>query len=538
MNWFLEISSSTGDPQRHELTSDQATIGRSSTADIRLKDDTISRRHAKLSFSNDTWSITDLESKRGTKLNGKRIKQSKLKHGDSIGVGSYQLRLINKDHDPLRPQDTSIAMWTKTDQVNDITTIGSTHAPSIGLSHITAIGDLGHRLLDMNQSSDRGVALCELVTGSELKAQWATILEVQVSDWQPPLLLASSPPNIMDRQDVYVSRTTIDTMVNRGVSVLATNRSKHDFAIEMSIVDNNNSTAVIACPLDQEGETTRLLYLSIPTSHATTQWLAIMSLAAKEYQQAEAVWRKRNYDKIQLELDNARSIQQSILPKKNAINELDIDWSFRPCDAVGGDFVDVLKLPDGKIVITIADVSGHGLSAALATLSIHSILHSRINTGSSINDTMLGLNEHLCNFLPASRFVTMAIVLVDPQTGETQCISAGHHAPIVVSPDGECRELNHGSEMVLGIQESDYPSEQDQLNHGDTMLLYTDGLIEMEQANGGMLRTSGLTAHFKSHASKNPSASHITNELRDTLDTIQGSLPMADDQSFIVTRRR
>jgi len=538
---FIEIKDEQGHVTQVEITADEMIIGRSSSADIRLDRPTVSRQHARLSRDNNTWTLTDLDSTSGTSVNGKPIKQSKIVPTDAIRISRFDLHLIDEDSAFANERAMFSTQWALEPAPPKISALDYGPPPKIDFAHITLINDFGRALLEDADPASRLDRLCGMATEQAMGGNWSLVLELQTDRAdQTPGILAASHPRLLKQNDTHISKTAIAAMMRDQSPVLASNFAPESDAIEMSMISGAADAAVVVCPLGHEADKTRMLYVNLPPQRASTAWLAVMTLIAKEYQQAEAERRTREEAQhratVERDMENARVIQESILPDTPAINGLDIAWSFMPCDAVGGDLIDVITLPDGKVLAAIADVSGHGLAAALATLSIHSIVQTATKSGTDAEQMMTMLNDHLCAYLPASRFVTMAVVLIDPKTGETRCINAGHHAPLVVNASGQARELNNASHMVLGVTENEMTGESDRLAPDETMLLYTDGLIEMLSPEGEMIKTAGLTQLFTDAIENEKHAQAVTQSVRNDLDALQAGHPVLDDQTFMVIR--
>ncbi|MEM9347979.1 MAG: SpoIIE family protein phosphatase [Planctomycetota bacterium] len=538
---FIEIRDETGKLTKHELSGDQMIIGRSSSADIRLNRPTVSRQHARLTIQNGGFVLTDLDSTSGTTINGKPVTKSKLWPGDRVQISRFELRLVDPKASSTSTDQLGLTtMWAREQAPPKISALDFGPAPKIDFDHIGAINAFGQTLMKEDDPAARLNKLCRMAVSETMGGYWALVLEVQGEDPdRTPAVLAASDERLLDREGTYISQSAIRAALNDQAPVLANNFAQDNQAIEMSIVEGAGATAAVVCPLggNQGG---LLLYVNMPPQRASVAWLAVIALLTKEYQQSEAQRRAQESARqravVERDMENAKSIQQSILPEHPEIDGLDIAWSFMPCDAVGGDLIDVIELADGRVLIAIADVSGHGLAAALATLSIHSIVQTSIKNGTSTERMMTMLNDHLCAYLPDSRFVTMVVVVIDPRTGETQCINAGHSAPLIVGSDGQARELNHESHLVLGVAPGELTSAGDRLAPDETMLLYTDGLIEMQDPEGGQLRAEGLTVLFQEALQADESAGAVTTSIRGSLDALQAGQPVLDDQTFMVIR--
>lgn len=545
--WTLEITDGIEPPRL--LTLDPAatpwTLGRSAQADIQLDLPTVSRLHAKLSRSADTWKLEDLASRGGTLVNGQRITTTQaITPHDRITISRYRLRLI----DPARPiADPDAEPAHEATLISDdadqpeISVLTQMTAPRLDTSHIAALSDFGRELMQIDDAQQRLDRLCAVVAGDLIRGRWALALQVDAEQTnKPPKLLASHPKNIQKTTDLHISRSTLRAMQKANAPVLSSNFAKSGSGVvEMSIVSSAPATAAIACPLSDEPGSHTLLYVNLPPMLGSTEWLALVALAVKQYQQADALWAARTAiaarAAVQRDLDNAKRIQQSILPKPRDLGPLAVAWSYLPCDTIGGDLVDVIAMPDGRILLLIADVTGHGLQAALTTLSVHSIVQTSIRGGASLDDTLARLNDHLCEYLPDGRFVTLAALTLDPTTGQTQCICAGHHPPAVYSAHGNLRDLNAASEMVLGIIPMQPTAAHDQLAPGDTLLLSTDGLTELPDAQGNMLGIEGvnrLVGELRSE--RGLTTAELTNMVQQRFTSIQGDRPMLDDQTFLL----
>ncbi|MEO0475633.1 MAG: SpoIIE family protein phosphatase [Planctomycetota bacterium] len=542
MTRFIEIKDEQGQLTRVELTGEELVIGRSSSADLRLNRPTVSRKHARLSLANGAWTITDLDSTSGTSLNDRPIKQSEIKPGDVLRISRFELRLIDPAQSSLSDRFGMTTMWAQEQAPPQLSALDFGPPPQIDFALISSVNEFGQALMEEDGPEARLDLLCRTAVAPEMGGNWSLVLEA--SDGQAdeaPAILAASDPRLIKHQGIHISQTAIRAVLRDQAPVLANNYGPESEAVDMSIVAGADAAAAVICPLGGEAGVQRMLYVNLPPQRGSVTWLAVMTLLAKAYQQAEAERRTREDEQqraaVERDMQNAKEIQRSILPSDQSVEGLDIAWSFVPCDAVGGDLIDVIPTPDGKVLVAIADVSGHGLAAALATLSIHSILQTATKSGTTAEQMMTMLNEHLCAYLPDSRFVTMSTLVIDPATGETACINAGHHAPMVIDAHGATRELNNEGHLVLGVAPSEMTAATDQLQPGETMLLYTDGLIEMNAPEGGMLQSAGLTRLFTEALESNEHVSQVKTSLRQSLDQVQADQPALDDQTFMVLRR-
>lgn len=540
--WTLEVKDEVGGVQRVPLCVDgELVIGRGEDVALRLDRQAVSRRHARIARDGAAWIVEDLGSRGGTLLNGQRVTTAKLRPGDVVGISRYELRLVAPGTcDTAAPADPG----AESEPPSEISVLTRVATPRLGMAHINAVHALGRRLLALGTRDARLAELCAFACGETIRGRWALALSVDADDPSRPLARLAGHPGEALRGDVHVSRSTLRAMQESGAPVLATNfggGGKDDGLVEMSMIRQAPAAAAIACPLGEaEAETSReLLYVSLPPMFGTTEWLALVALAVEQFRQAESAWRQREAAQARAALDReltmARQIQRSILPKCASVPGVEIAWSYEPCNDVGGDIVDVAPMADGRLLLVIADVSGHGLPSALTALGVHSVVHACLRNGVAPERIAATLNEHLCAFLPSGRFVTMILSTLDPRTGELACINAGHHAAAVFGPHG-WRKLGESSHMPMGLMDEAYLEEPARLEPGETLLLCTDGLREMRRAGDGTMLGDGVYEMVRELQPIAPDLTALMTSLRHRLNESRGAAPADDDETFLLLR--
>jgi len=239
-----------------------------------------------------------------------------------------------------------------------------------------------------------------------------------------------------------------------------------------------------------------------------------------------------------LELQRARDIQMSLVPASPSVQGLDIAIGFKPCRWIGGDYADVIRAADRRIVLLIADVSGKGLPAALIAAKLHALSHASLSAGHGLTHMMQGINEHLCAYLDDKSFVTMAAVAIDGVHHTVECLNAGHPAPLVIQEDGEIKLLQHAANMPLGIERQAMISQQTVIQQGDLLAMFTDGLTELRDTQGKQLGPDRLGKHLAEiHTSEsNRSVADAGRALEGVLDGIQAGQSPEDDRTFLLAK--
>lgn len=202
-----------------------------------------------------------------------------------------------------------------------------------------------------------------------------------------------------------------------------------------------------------------------------------------------AMWReaetaKDNLLTLQSELDVANSMQQSILPKRFPKNEhYELFGSMAPARNVGGDFFDIIRLEKGRLGIAIADVSDKGIPAALFMMSSRTLLKGAALGCDDPGTVVTVVNDQLQDGNDANMFVTLFYAVFDPESGKLHYANGGHNPPLIVHKDGSSTVLPLTGGVALGVApQFTFTTELAQLQPGEALVLYTDGVSEAENA--------------------------------------------------------
>jgi serine phosphatase RsbU (regulator of sigma subunit) len=203
------------------------------------------------------------------------------------------------------------------------------------------------------------------------------------------------------------------------------------------------------------------------------------------------------------ELRIARDIQQALLPREIAAPRgWAIDTHYQPARVVGGDLYDLLPLPDGQLALVIGDVAGEGVPAALLMATIRTIIRSVVAQGATAPGEVLARSNNLLYpDTPRNLFVTCLFARLDPASGHLRYANAGHVPPLRRAQSGEVDQLRARG-MPLGLMpDSTYEEKETTLGPGQTVLFYSDGLVEAHDAHREMFdvpRLSQVAAQGKS----------------------------------------
>jgi len=183
---------------------------------------------------------------------------------------------------------------------------------------------------------------------------------------------------------------------------------------------------------------------------------------------------------IRSELETARQIQSSILPREiPQIEGLDIAARYVPMTAVAGDFYDFIKVDEKRLGVLVADVSGHGMPAALISSMLKIALAAQSARARDAAGVLLGLNQALCGKFQG-HYITAAYALVDMEK-KSICYAGAGHPPLLVRDRlaGSTREIMENGLFLGFFPEASYSAVEVPFAEGDWVVLYTDGILEM-----------------------------------------------------------
>jgi len=185
------------------------------------------------------------------------------------------------------------------------------------------------------------------------------------------------------------------------------------------------------------------------------------------------------------ELIEARELQENLLMNtETTVPGFQLAVTWQPAATVGGDYVAAFKIDDDHAALCVADVVGKGLPAALLMSNFQAALKSLAGQYLSPAVVCERLNNVLFANIPLNKFVTAFYGVVNTRTRTLMFTNAGHNPPLLIQTNGECVSLEAGGGVLGAFADTPYTQGQIQLNHGDRLALFTDGLTEAVDASG------------------------------------------------------
>jgi phosphoserine phosphatase RsbU/P len=240
------------------------------------------------------------------------------------------------------------------------------------------------------------------------------------------------------------------------------------------------------------------------------------------------------------DLEIARDIQKWLLPAAPPqIPGLAIAFATRPANTVAGDFYDVFPRPlatgESHFLLAVADVAGKSIPAAMLMATFQASLKTLSTTSASLAELVDGMNRYACtNSQGGLRFTTAFLGEFDPRTRALTFINAGHNPPILRRATGAVEHLESGG-MPLGIQaEAHYQAGQVSLQPGDWLIIFTDGLVEAENARTEEYGEPRLLNVLQAGAGTTPD--ELLRRIMSDLDGFVGATPQHDDVTCLLVK--
>lgn len=529
----------------------RTTIGRSARSDLCIPDAFASRLHAEVRQEGDSFWLQDLGSANGTRYNGAPVKNPvPISNGGEIQIGET-IMVFDDEKAPAQVHSTLIANHTEALDPSQTISFQSSKIPTTEFLK----GQFSSRNDLLGLISKVGVALLGSSGLSETLSQVAALVfeavpadrcVIMLRDANMPdgmkIMVARDRGSEQQLQEVRISRTVMDEVLKNGKSVLTAD-AQHDPRFASQTIALQGIRSVLAVPLSVDVRNIfGLIYADSPTWETTfsEEHLNILttlaSVASIRVENATLLEERLERERMESELALATEIQQRFQPAgPPQIEGYEFQGISFSCYEIGGDYYDFVPKPDGKLLVALGDVSGKGTAAALLMSSLHAAIHAQVAAKSSLDQTIVSVNEYLAENTPANRFVTLFAAELDPLHGTLRYINAGHNPPLIGRADGTVTQLSSGG-LPLGIMAgAEYEAGEMQLNPGEALVVYSDGVSEavnLREEEFGMDRLSEVIKNnLKS------SAAGIRDKVESALSTFTETAPANDDITLVIVKR-
>ena len=534
-----------GQENSFPLVASEILIGRKSDADVVLNNQHVSRHHAKLVKTSDGYVLQDLGSTHGTFVNESRVEHHVLKHGDKISVGKDRIDLHyfvgeSKPVKPVSKTDTTEIFERSLMDLGVVLPSGSSD-----LEKISCILDFQYQweqLFTPDTAFQKILESALKISGAER----GFILVREGNNFGYTAGMDGHGRNL-SLSHFKTSHTAVDDVVEKSAPVFMVEGLDNRYKEQASIVAMN-LRAVACLPLmgvpaqADKPSILGILYLDSTKKMHSLSGLdqRILNKLAVEagnvLERVEMIKTIEQRKKLEQELTLAEETQRSLLPTTLPnVRQFAIHAFSKPTRYVGGDFYDFVELESGELFGVIADVSGKGVSASLLSSMLLGCLQMQVRAGLSLAEAMNRLNRFLCEKSSSSRFATMFSFTLDPDGGG-KYISAGHNPTYLYhAATREIEELASNNMIVGAFQFATYEAGTLNMNPGDVLLAYSDGLTEAENPQGEMLGEEAVKNVILAEA---PSGSkQLEQKLLLTIQNFTAGRSLTDDITLIIVER-
>jgi sigma-B regulation protein RsbU (phosphoserine phosphatase) len=524
-------------------------IGRGGDAGnhLQLADGRISRNCAAIVAEDGGYQLEDRGHRYGIFVNGEKSGRRSLHDGDVITFGvanGYEIVFRGSSGNP------SIASML--DRIGNMSS-STDMFPLGGLSKLNLLLEatsLLHSQLPLDAvltamldhtiaiaHADRGLLLAPGASGAwkvrlARSEGGATLAAEGLSPSQTALRQATERQASVITEDLSTSGAEL-----QGAESIVVQRLRSIVVIPLYALRRANSSETV---IFQRDELLGMLYLDSrrPAAFSAMDRQIIDALgaeAASILDNARLVERERERQRLEQELSIGREIQQALLPRGLCdFPYLAVTGVQLPCHAVGGDYFDVFPIDDDHTAVLIADVSGKGLGAALLATMLQGAL-SGMTMGADPARLFTHLNRFLCEHAEVGRYATMFFGVIRSD-GTLEFIKAGHPSPLLLR-DGKVSDLYEGGSFPVGLlPEATFVSSTIKLQSEDTLVLFSDGITEAEDAEENLFGVPRLREVLMGQQ-----GAPLDQLKRATLDSVErfaGGASQSDDRTLLIVRYR
>ena len=369
-----------------------------------------------------------------------------------------------------------------------------------------------------------------------VRAQWAKDLAALEEMMSPDFVDHSVLPGQGDTREDYLQDVAEDQAASSdAILTIEDQMAEDDKVISRLSIRGSHDQEIVAGmpPTGVKIEFTGIIINRVVDGKIAEEWSE--GTYAYELTRQRLDHELRERERFEHELRVAQRIQQALLPK--ALPLLD-DWEivpyYQPAREVGGDFYDILTLPDGRVGIIIGDVSGKGIAAALVMANTLSVLRAVFQRSATPGELLAQVNEVLFAYIPSNMFVTCFCGILHPESGRFTYANAGHNSPLRQHGDKAIDLRATG--MPLGLMPGMlYEEKATSLLSGDRVLFYSDGLLEAHNEEREMLGSRRLKDLLTEH---DTGARHLTSYVLAELGRFTGEQWEQEDDITLVTLQR
>jgi len=544
------------------LEGDSAILGRHPDCEIVLESGAVSRQHARILRLGAAYYVEDLHSRNGTFVNDQPVLQRRLLcENDQLRICDLVFVFHQEPPDPTRraaqKEDThpeSTAMLVDDERPTTKSEIMSKVDISSGSSSLQLAVNTQAKLkalIEISQRLGKALGLGEVLPGL-LDSLFRIFVQadrgfIVLKDPRTGRLV---PKAIKHRRQegtetIRISRTIVNGVMAAKEAILsadAVTDSRFDMA--ESIVDFQIRSMMCAPLIGSEGEALGVIQLDSRDQRQRFSREDLDVLASVACQAAFAVENAQLHEAalrqqaLSRELALAHEVQRGLLPAAAPqIHPYDFFEFYEPASELGGDYYDYVHLPDGRLGVLVADVSGKGISAALVMARLSAEARFCLATEPTPAAAIGRLNQVFCGRGWEDRFVTLVLCVLDPARHAVTIVNAGHLPPLLRQAGATVTAVAEAeARLPLGVDPCVvYPQCAVPLAPGDCLMLYTDGITEAMNAADELYGRDRLHSQL---AANGPTAAAVGRRILNDVRSFVGDRRQSDDMCLVCFGRR
>ena len=534
------------------LEGQSAVLGRHPNCDVVLESGAVSRQHARISLVGEDFYIEDLRSRNGTFVNGRAVVDRQLLADDDelnicdmvftfhLTPPTMETPVEGYHHDSETAamlvddegEEGGSRIMSKVDVSSGSTSLKLESNTQAKLKALIEIGRNLGRAVGMNEVLPN--LMDSLFAIFPQADRGFIVLKDQATDRLIPKVVKYRRDE--DEATIRISRTIVNSVITSKKAILSADAAADArFDMAESIVDFNIRSMMCAPLVARENVALGVIQVDTLDQRNRFSEEDLDVLASVACQAAFAVENAQLHETVlreqalARELAVAHEVQRRLLPAgQPEIDQYDFFDFYEPAHELGGDYYDYVPLPDGRLAVVVADVSGKGISASLLMAMLSAETRSCLTITPAPGDAIGRLNRIFCGSGWEDRFVTMVLCVLDPARHEVTIVNAGHMPPLLrrgttaVEPIGEDQ-----TGLPLGVDdEAVYDQYTLALEPGDSLTLYTDGITEAMNPLSDLYGQQRLWNRLASDVDRVGAIGHA---ILDDVKQFVGDRPQSDD---------
>ncbi len=493
------IVTGTGEDRQRVPVGSSLIVGRASHSGCVIKDTAASRQHLEIRQSGDGYLCRDLDSRNGTTVNGVRTSTCKLKDGDQILIGETLLRFELASDATTSIPDKTIFLQTVLDPAGRERELPST---SSSKELLEAAYTLMNALASNFNPCDLVDRVLETTTQAIRAHRGAVLFAGPRGELQPcgvcghchSIVNGERRPAGVD--EIQISESVARRVLQDGENVLYQSgwaNGSHDPSASIAAL---RLTSILCVPIRTQNSVLGILYMDTDIADHEYKNDDLLLAAAAGNSAGLALENARNHQalldkqRIEQDIEAAWTIQESFLVSDWPTNDrrFEVYGVTEPAKVVGGDFYDFAYLDEDRVGMLIGDVSGKGVPAALTMAQLLAEFRLSAPGVKSPAELLAQLNEGLVKRSRRGMFCTVAVVGINLREGTMMGANAGHHPMVLASENGITTSVPASGPPLGVIPDISWEDVRITIDPGDTLLFYTDGIVE---ARAGTTRAPG-----------------------------------------------